>query len=192
MRIFAPRVISCLVVSIVVVGSALAGDAVKSGLKPGESVTEFPVHDVTGPYQGRTVCYRCRYRDSAVVCVFARKTSESLASLVKQLDAKINETRKFNGFVVLTTKQGENPSGQLKKLAADAGIVSVPLTFWEGADGPPAYQLSNDAEFTVLMWRGGTVRANHAYKSELTEKDTQAILADIPKITAIEPPRPPG
>jgi hypothetical protein len=50
--------ISAAVVSIVLVGTGLAGDAVQSGLKPGAFVTPFDVDDVTGPNQGKTLCYR--------------------------------------------------------------------------------------------------------------------------------------
>ncbi len=50
--------ISLVVVSIVMVGTGLAGDAVQSGLKPGESVGPFEVDDITGPNKGNTLCYR--------------------------------------------------------------------------------------------------------------------------------------
>jgi hypothetical protein len=50
--------ISSVVVSIIVVGTSRAGDAVQSGLKPGESVSQFDVDDVTGPNAGTTLCYR--------------------------------------------------------------------------------------------------------------------------------------
>ena len=39
-------------------GTSLAGDAVESGLKPGELVSPFDVEDVTGPNKGTTLCYR--------------------------------------------------------------------------------------------------------------------------------------
>jgi hypothetical protein len=50
--------ISAVVASIVTVGALYAGDAVQSGLKPGESVSPFNVDDVTGPNKGTTLCYR--------------------------------------------------------------------------------------------------------------------------------------
>jgi hypothetical protein len=50
--------VSAVVVSIVMVGASLAGDAVQSGLKIGESVNPFLVDDVTGPNKGKTLCYR--------------------------------------------------------------------------------------------------------------------------------------
>jgi hypothetical protein len=119
-----------------------------------------------------------------VVCVFARKTSESLASLVKQIDKKIGENGKLKSFVVLTPKKGENPAEDLKKLATTAGIKHVPLTIGESPDGPPDYEVARDADVTVLMWKGHRVRVNHAFKGELTDKDIGAVVADIPKVLA--------
>jgi hypothetical protein len=58
MRLCSAKGISAMVVSIVVVGTSLAGDAVQSGLKPGELVNPFNVDDVTGPNKGTTLCYR--------------------------------------------------------------------------------------------------------------------------------------
>jgi len=182
MRLNFRKGISAVVVSIVVVGTSLAGDAVESGLKPGQYVTPFQVDDITGPNKGTSLCYRCLYGASPVVCVFARKTSEPLAGLVKKIDAKIGENDKLKSFVVVIPKKGEMPAEQLRKLARDAGIKHVPLTIAESPDGPPDYDVDRDADFTVLMWNTHTVKFNHAFQGELTDKDIRAILADIPKL----------
>jgi hypothetical protein len=58
MRSRSAKGISAAVVSIIMVGSCLAGDAVQSGLKPGEFVRPFDVEDITGPNKGKTLCYR--------------------------------------------------------------------------------------------------------------------------------------
>jgi hypothetical protein len=50
--------VPAVVASIVLVGASLAGDAVQSGLKPGESVNPFQVDDITGPNKGTSLCYR--------------------------------------------------------------------------------------------------------------------------------------
>jgi len=117
-----------------------------------------------------------------VVCVFARNTTEPLASLVKQIDSKIGENDKLKSFVVVMPKKGENPSEALKKLAEQAGIKHVPLTIGESPDGPPDYKIAKDADVTVLMWNGGTIKVNHAFKGELTDKEIRSIVADIPKL----------
>lgn len=117
-----------------------------------------------------------------MVCVFARKTSEPLASLVKQIDKKIDENGKLKSFVVITPKKGERPDNDLKKLAKDAGITHVPLTVGESPDGPPDYEVAKDADVTVLMWNSHKVKINRAYKGTLTADDIRAIVDDIPKL----------
>ena len=117
-----------------------------------------------------------------MVCVFARKTSEPLASLVKQIDKKIGENGNLKAFVVIVPKKGDRPVDELKKLASDASITHVPLTIGESPDGPPDYELARDADITVLMWKGGSVKVNHAFKGELTEADVRTIVTDVPKV----------
>jgi hypothetical protein len=58
MRLKLAMGISAVAVSIVMVGTSLAGDAVHSGLKVGESVNPFQVDDITGPNKGTSLCYR--------------------------------------------------------------------------------------------------------------------------------------
>jgi hypothetical protein len=58
MRLILATGASAVVVSIVMVGTGLAGDPVQSGLKVGESVNAFNVDDITGPNKGTTLCYR--------------------------------------------------------------------------------------------------------------------------------------
>ena len=124
------------------------------------------------------------YGSAPVVCVFARKTSEPLASLVKLIDAKIGENGELKSFVVLMPRKGEVPAEDLRKLAEQAGIKHVPLTIGESPDGPPDYEIAKNADVTVLMWNGQKVKVNHAFKGELTETDIRAIVADIPKLLA--------
>jgi hypothetical protein len=117
-----------------------------------------------------------------VVCVFARATSEPLASLVKQIDKKIGENSKLKSFVVILTKEGDKTKEDLKKLAADAGITHVPLTMHQDPVGPPDYEIAKNADFTVLMWKHHKVMVNHAYKGMLTEAEISTIVADISEI----------
>ena len=117
-----------------------------------------------------------------MVCVFARKTSEPLTSLVKQIDKKIGENEKLKAFVVVLTGKGEATRGELEKLAKEAGIKHVPLTMVQDPAGPPDYEIAKDADYTVLMWRKVNVKVNHAYKGELADKDIEAIVGDISKI----------
>ncbi len=117
-----------------------------------------------------------------MVCVFARKTSEPLASLVKQIDKKIGENGSLKSFVVIMTKDFENTKAALEKLAKEAGVKNVPLTMIGEKNGPPDYEISTDSDITVLMWNQSSVKVNHAYKGELTDKDIKSIVSDIPKL----------
>jgi hypothetical protein len=117
-----------------------------------------------------------------VVCVFARKTSEPLTSLVKQIDAKIGENGQLKSFVVIMTKEKDTTAAELRKLAQEAGIKNIPLTMFGDPGGPPDYELSRDADITVLMWKGHKVKVGHGYKGDLTDNEVQTIMADIPKV----------
>ena len=117
-----------------------------------------------------------------MVCVFARSTSEPLASLVKKIDEKIGENGKLKSFVVILTNKGEKTAEELKKLASESGIKHVPLTMLQDPAGPPDYEIAKNADYTVLMWKGHKVKVNHGYKGQLTENDVNTIVTDISKI----------
>ncbi len=117
-----------------------------------------------------------------MVCVFARKTSEPLTSLVKQIDQKIGDNASLKSFVVIMTKDLDTTREGLKKLAKEAGVKKVPLTMIAEKDGPPDYEISADSDITVLMWTHHKVKVNHGFKGELTEKDVASVVSDIPKL----------
>ncbi len=114
--------------------------------------------------------------------MFARKTSEPLASLVKKIDKKIGENASLKSFVVVMTLDGDTTREALKKLAKEASVKNVPLTMIGEKDGPPDYEISKESDITVLMWKQHAVKYNHAYKGDLTDKDIEAIVSDIPKL----------
>jgi len=58
MRSNCAKGISAALVSVLMIGTSFAGDAVKSGLSVGEPVNPFLVDDITGPNKGKTLCYR--------------------------------------------------------------------------------------------------------------------------------------
>ena len=116
--------------------------------------------------------------------MFARKTSEPLASLVKQIDRQIEANGRLKSFVVLVGADPNKTRDELRKLADEKGIKNIPLTMYGEPGGPPDYELSRNADVTVLMWKHHKVQVNHAFKGELTDKDIGAIMADIPKVLA--------
>lgn len=122
-----------------------------------------------------------------MVCVFAREINGSLTRLVKRIDKQIakNTDKKLCSFVVFLTDDSEALTAKVEKLAEKAKIKNVPLTIAESLAGPPAYKISEDAEVTVLLWKGKgpEVRVNHAFKAgELKKEQIAAVIKDIPKI----------
>ena len=120
-----------------------------------------------------------------MVCVFAREINGSLTSLVKRIDKEIakNTDKKLCSFVVFLTDDSEALEPEVGKLAEKEKIKNIPLTIAESLAGPPAYKIHKDAEVTVLLWKGQTVRFNHAFKKgELNKERIKAVIEDIPKI----------
>jgi len=120
-----------------------------------------------------------------VVNIFARKITDDLASLVKQIDTTVgkNQDQKMAAFVVLLTDDPDAAESKLKELAEKHGIEHTPLTYFDGLAGPPKYQIDKDANVTVMMWRKLTVKANYAFeKGKLDKAAIKHIVAGTEKI----------
>jgi hypothetical protein len=53
------------------------------------------------------------------------------------------------------------------------------------SDGPKHYNLSQEADVTVILYNRRKVEANHAFrKGELNEKSIETILADVSKVVS--------
>ena len=171
-----------------VIGRGNAGEfksVVKSGLQPGEFPDAFVVQDCTGPKKGTSLCYRCRYGGRPVVTVFTRRSDGKVVDLIKKIDAKVgkNRDRKMAAFVVLLTDDPDKVELQLVELAKKHNIRHVPLTIFDGLDGPEAYKLSRKADVTVLMWLKQEVKVNYAFaKGQLDGKSVKQIVGETSKI----------
>jgi hypothetical protein len=118
-----------------------------------------------------------------VVCIFARQTTEPLTSLVKAVDAQIEQHSALKSFVVVLTDDADKTADTLTKMAKDCRLKHVPLTLVESPSGPPAYHIAQDADVTVMMWKGTEVKVNHAYaKGKLTEAEVKTIVSEIPQL----------
>lgn len=168
-----------------VLGLATAADEIKSGLQPGESAPAFNVRDITGPNQGKTLCYRCANGARPVVCVFAREVNDGLSQLVKEIEGKVdaNSDKKMAAFVVMLTEDPDKLEPALKSLAKDKEIKKTPLTLIEGAAGPKEYKIAKNADVTVMMWVGLKVKVNHTFaKGELTKDAISKVVDDTAQI----------
>ena len=108
-----------------------------------------------------------------MVAIFTRSITDNLISLVKQIDEQVakNEDKKMASFVILLSNDADGDEAKLKALAEKAGIKNVPLTIFDGVAGPPNYKIAEDAEVTVLQWKGLKAVTNHAFTKGKLDKD---------------------
>lgn len=160
-----------------------ATQAEKSGPAVGDSPAPFEVQDITGPSAGKSLCYRCKYGDEPVVCLFVRDTSEMNVELIKALDEKLGENKKLRAFAVFLSDTPDKANDELMKLAKSADIKNVPLTVFPSAKGPEEYKLLDDVKVTVAMWAGSKVKANVNFKNGLhCEACVHSVMEELPKI----------
>jgi hypothetical protein len=183
---------SCIAVSSVLVLCGLVAakevTSLKSGVQVGGLVAPFQVKDITGDQKGKdTLCYVCRYGNSPVVAVFVRSLNEKTAKLISQID-QIVAAKKGDGlksFVVYVADDTDGVESKLAKLASEKKISVTPLTVFKGAEGPEDYELSRNADVTVMMWVESAVKVNHAIApGKLDDKLISAIGKDVQKIMA--------
>lgn len=107
-----------------------------------------------------------------MVAIFTRSLTDDLASLVKQVDEKVeaNKDKKMASFVILLSNDSDADEGKLKALAEKHGIKSTPLTIYDGIAGPKSYKVTEDADVTVLLWKEKTVKSNHAFTKGKLDK----------------------
>jgi hypothetical protein len=176
-----------ILASVIVTAYGLTGlaEEIKSGLQPGEAPPAFYVHDITGPSAGESLCYRCQYGNRPVISIFARAVDDNLAQLIKEVDTKVGQhaDQQLKAFVVLLTDDQENAKTSLAQLAQQKEIKNVPLTVFEGQQGPEDYKISSAADVSVMMWVESDVKVSRALpKGELDKDAVKRILADSSKI----------
>jgi hypothetical protein len=175
----------------VVFGSALlltgvyAGGTVKSGPQVEETLPG-PFHplNVTGAAKGKKHCLYCSNGANPVACVFAREATPAVAKLLKQLDdATLKNGKASMGSYAVFCSDKEGLDQQLVKLAADQKLQKLVLSI-DNPAGPDDYNISKDADVTVLLYVEAVVKANHTFrKGALDDAAISKIVADVAKIT---------
>jgi len=165
--------------------AALCTVAQADGLEVGSGVAAFYVQDVTGPSAGTKLCYRCRYGNKPVVSIFARDVDANVAELISQVDGVVgeNQSKSMAAFVVVLSEDPATQEGTLKKVAREKNIAHTPLTTFEGAAGPSAYKIAQDADVTVMMWVDGKLKVNEALKkSDLNAGKITSVVSKTSEI----------
>jgi len=175
------------VAAALVVGTAVVASAeVTSGPQVGDSVGAFTVTKVTGNPddgvdEGRTLCYRCKMGARPVVMIFARSADEKLAKLLKELDEELDEHKedKLTGFVNMIGADADTLKKASSEFVAKHGIKRIAFVVPEDTkDGPPDFKIAPDADVTVVCYKGGTVKANHAFaKGGLSDEKIDAVVS---------------
>jgi len=180
---------SCLLVGLWILHVAAAAggaDTLKSGLQPGEKITTiFEPLNVTGEHAGEPYCLICENGLAPVAMLFAREVSEPLLKLLSKIDAATakNQGQQMGSFVVFLSSQEGLPE-QLAAEAKKRGLKQIVVSIDQPA-GPEGFNVSKDADVTVVLYREHLVKANHAFRrGELTDQASDKILADLPKILA--------
>ncbi|QDV48645.1 hypothetical protein Enr17x_06580 [Gimesia fumaroli] len=154
--------------------------SIESGMEIGAIPLPFDVEDVTGPNQGKHLCYRCLYGERPVVGIFVRDLGQKTKSLIQKIDQEVasHQDEKLAAFVVVLTDDPASAKPELEQVAQETKIKHVPLTVFEGAVGPAGYNVANEAAVNVMIWEG-EVKANRAYqKGQLNDAGIQEVIAD--------------
>jgi len=161
----------------------VAAAEIQSGLEKGSKVPPFDVKDITGPNKGDELCYRCRYGNQPVVSVFTKEMTDEVATLTKELDNVIakNRDQKMAGFVVLMSETPEKAASALEAIAQKKKIEQMPLTTFNGLNGPEGYKINSKADVTVMMWVEGKVKVSQGLSKADLNKDMIAKLVSETK-----------
>ena len=169
-----------------VLGVAVTAQAeVTSGPQVGDSVGAFTVTKVAGNPDdgveaGKSLCYRCKMGARPVVMVFARSADEKLAKLLKKIEEEVEEHAddKMMGFVNMIGADAESLKKAAEGFATKHGITRLAFVVPEDAEnGPPDFKIAPDADLTVVCYKEGKVKANHAFaKGGLTDEKIDAVV----------------
>jgi hypothetical protein len=141
-----------------------------------------PFH-VTGENAGEKACLYCRFGGDPVAMVFARRLTPEVTALIKQLESSTEKNKAAEmGACVIFCSDDSALKSQLEELAKKEVLKNVILAI-DSPAGPLEYQIAKDADVTVLLYTERVVKVNYGLrKAELTDKVTNQIVANLPKI----------
>ena len=171
---------------VAVLGGFAVAAEIKSGPQAGEKLAG-PFHplNVNGESAGKKACLYCKHGDSPVAMVFARSaddagTQKLIAALEKVTAA--NSKCEMGAFVVFLTDD-DKAADKLKDVSDKLKLKNVTLAV-DNPAGPNKYEVSKDADLTVVLYAERTSKVNMAFaKGKITDKDIEAIVKSVGKIT---------
>ena len=118
------------------------------------------------------------------MAIFAREVTPDLTSLVKKLDAAVADHKdaKMASYVIILSDDGDKLEKSLKALAEKEKVGKVMLGI-ESPAGPGDYNISKDADVTVVMYSKKKVVKNLAFgKGKFDAKAVDAVLDELKAI----------
>ena len=178
------RIRSCVLAAGLVFPAALwAAEPCVSGVPVGQRPGPYSFNVATGPERGRQHCYICETGEGPGIVVFARSLSEPLGRLLNRFDKVVSPAPERGGVRGWVTFLGEK-NFDLDAVAAwgkKQAVRNVPLGVFDDEVGPPAYQLAEDADVTVMFFARQKVVANFAFrKGELDAKAVEEVMKAVP------------
>ena len=171
---------------------ALAADDLKSGPQPGELVPgPFHFLNVNGPHASNPHCLVCEFGLRPVVLVFIRDIpadKSPLSDLVQKLDEAVGRYKNAElraGVIVLNDDFAKEDTRKefLRKLDSRVKDLKHVVVAVDGAVGPEKYNISKEADVTVLLYNKHKIMGGFAFaKDKLTDKDVATIMAAVKKI----------
>jgi hypothetical protein len=168
------------------VGGVMAGENVVSGPQV-EKKVPGPFHplNVNGEFAGQKHCLFCENGDHPVAMIFAREVTPELTQLIKKIDETTAKNKKaeMGSFVVFLHDEDKDFVQQLKGVVEKEKLTPCILSILDDKAGPKGYDISKDADVTVVLYTEHTVKANYAFKKgELKKDDIAKIVGDVSKI----------
>ena len=173
--------------SLCLCGKSSSEEPCTSGPQTGQRCGPYAALISTGPQRGQSFCYICQTGDKPAVVVFAHTLTDPLGKLVVQLDKAVTDHKKadLHVWVTFLSDQQLELDPKLVKWSERFAIRSVPLGIFEDPLGPPSYQLSKDADVTVLMFVKQKVVANFALRTgDLNDDKIKEIMTALPRIVS--------
>lgn len=154
------------------------------GLQMGEQPLPFTVEDVTGPAKGEMLCYRCRYAGKPTVVVFAREVTDTVSSLLQQIDKQVADhaDQKLSAFMVVVGENADQVKPDLERLATAQNLRNTPLTVFHEPEGPVGYGLSPETPIQVMMWNNEGLKVNRPIAGELSREEIAEIVDETKAI----------
>jgi len=176
----------CVAVALVVsnVNAEKKADKLTSGPQVNQKLAG-PFHplNVTGEKAGEKNCLFCSNGDNPVAMIFAREVTPELTKLIKKIDEATakNKAADMGSFVVFCS-DSDGLEKKLKEMASENKIKDCILSI-DNPAGPKGYNVSKDADVTVILYVKRTCKANHTFKKgQLNEKAIDTIVSDVSKI----------